>query len=402
MWKIFDKWGYLSFPSFFHPSTISVILPLLPFRLTVLCFKLSKFAVIMSTKYIKIGDSVRFMNEVGGGRVTAILSKDMVSVQTQDGFEIPTYLKNLIVIEPDLPFSSTSRPRSPSPPHPLISLSPDKHYPVVKASGFKETNQVKNNDFPRFIFAALPQNHLNPPEGKIGLYLVNDCNYTVIYHFATKMAEQYTTLDAGMLEPNTKVELENISPGGMGELPEYCFQLLFFKKIAAQLEEPVQKEIRISPVKFYKAASFVKNSYFESPALLISLVENPLKAELDKLSERDFQQATLTKEPRKQPPLQLPNTDLVEIDLHINQLLDDSRGLSNADMLKLQMDTFKKEMDKAIASGVKRIVFIHGVGDGVLKNEIRRELQRKYARYPCQDASFREYGFGATMAVLRK
>ena len=71
-------------------------------------------------------------------------------------------------------------------------------------------------------------------------------------------------------------------------------------------------------------------------------------------------------------------------------------------MLKVQLDHFRKEMDNAIAKGAKRIVFIHGVGDGVLKNEVRRELQRKYPKYPFQDASFREYGFGATMVLLKK
>lgn len=353
----------------------------------------------MSVQNIKIGDQVRFLDEVGGGRVTAILSKDMVSVETLDGFEIPTYIKNLIVIEPDIPKSSNRNTwQAPSKPQDASSQYPE----AKKGSGFKETNQFKGNDFPEFIFAALPDNPGNPPEGRIILYLVNDCNYTLIYHFATKMADQYTTVDAGMLEPNTKVELESIQPKGMGELPEYCFQLLFFRKSSAQLEEPVQKEIRISPVKFFKASSFVKNNYFNTPALLIRLAENPLRAELDKLTDKDFQQVTLTKEPKKQLPAEMPRTDIVEVDLHIFQLLDDTRGLSNADMLKLQLDTFRKEMDKAISSGVKKIVFIHGVGDGVLKNEIRRELQRKYPRYPFQDASFREYGFGATMAILKK
>jgi len=375
----------------------------------------------MSTINIKIGDQVRFMNEVGGGRVTAILSKDMVSVETKDGFEIPTYLKNLVVITPPSvspslrpTLSSSHPPTLPSshPPtlsssHPptLSSSHPQSHenYPeVTKPAIFKETNQLKNSDSPSFLFAALPTNPGNPPEGKILLYLVNDCNFTLIYHFATKMGGQYTTVDAGMLEPNTKVELESIEPKGMGELPEYCFQLLFFRKSALQLEEPVQKEIRISPVKFFKASSFVKNNYFATPALLIRLAENPLKAEMDKLSDKEFQQITLTKEPKRAASTELPKSELMEIDLHIHQLLDDTRGLSNADMLKLQMDTFRKEMEKAIATGVKKIVFIHGVGDGVLKNEIRRELQRKYARFPMQDASFREYGFGATMAVLRK
>ena len=253
----------------------------------------------MSNKYISVGDQVRFMNEVGGGCVTAILSKEMVSVETQDGFEIPTYIKNLVVIEPPSSVSPSFHPSVPPPSFRPSEQHPSDRYREVKASGFKEVNQQKGNDFPEFIFAALPDNPGNPPEGSILLYLVNDCNFTLIYHFATKMADQYTTVDAGMLEPNTKVELESIQPKGMNELPEYCFQLLFFRKSASQLEDPVQKEIRISPVKFFKASSFVKNNYFSTPALLIRLAEHPLKAELDKLSEKDFQQVTLTKEPKK-------------------------------------------------------------------------------------------------------
>lgn len=358
----------------------------------------------MSSKKIEIGDQVRFLDEVGGGRVTAILSKEMVTVETGDGFEIPTYIRNLVILEPDIPQPSSSSYRA------VIQTAggassrqdPSQEFKEVKSSGFKEINQQKGNDLPEFIFAALPDNPGNPTEGKIMLYLVNDCNFTLIYHFALKTEDEYTTVDAGMLEPNTKVELDSIRAKGVGELPDYCFQLLYFKKKATRLEEPVQKEVSISAVKLFKASSFVKNRYFNTPALLIKLVSNPLKAELEKLSDKDFHQISLTKEPKKPASPEIVRNDLVEVDLHINQLLDDTRGLSNADMLKLQMETFRKEMDKAIASGVKRIVFIHGVGDGVLKNELRRELGRKYANYPFQDASFREYGFGATMAVLKK
>jgi hypothetical protein len=358
----------------------------------------------MSAKKIEIGDQVRFLDEVGGGRVTAIVSKDMVTVETEDGFEIPTYIRNLVVLEPDVPSAQPTSYRAVIQPAGSASSRQDtpREFQEVKSSGFREMNQQKGNDLPEFIFAALPENPGNPPEGKIMLYLVNDCNFTLIYHFALKMDDQYTTVDAGMLEPNTKVELDTIRAKGVGDLPDYCFQLLYFRKKATQLEEPVQKEISISPVKFFKASSFVKNRYFSTPALLIKLVSNPLKAELERLSDKDFQQIALTKEPKKPAAPEPARTDLVEVDLHISQLLDDTRGLSNADMLKLQLETFRKEMDKAIASGVRRIVFIHGVGDGVLKTEIRKELGRKYAKYTFQDASFREYGFGATMAVLKK
>ncbi|MBN2261553.1 MAG: Smr/MutS family protein, partial [Prolixibacteraceae bacterium] len=56
----------------------------------------------------------------------------------------------------------------------------------------------------------------------------------------------------------------------------------------------------------------------------------------------------------------------------------------------------------AIKNRVKRVVFIHGVGNGVLKQEIAKRLSSKYARFQFQDASFKEYGFGATMVILRR
>ncbi|MEI8366494.1 MAG: DUF2027 domain-containing protein, partial [Parachlamydiaceae bacterium] len=296
------------------------------------------------------------MNEVGGGRVTAILSKEMVSVETQDGFEIPTYIKNLVVVPSASPSTALRDRQTGGQSHASTLVSsqlsssqnPSSQYPEVKSSGFKEVNQKKGGDLPEFIFAALPSNPGNPPDGQIQLYLVNDCNFTVIYHFAIRMGDRYTTIDAGMLEPNTKVELDSIQPKGIGELPEYCFQLLFFRKSGTQLEEPVQKEVKISPVRFFKASSFVKNEYFASPALLIRLADHPLKAELEKLSEKDFQTVTLSKETKKTVAVLPPKSDLMEVDLHVHELIDDIRGLTNADMLKLQLDAFRKEMETAI------------------------------------------------------
>lgn len=91
-----------------------------------------------------------------------------------------------------------------------------------------------------------------------------------------------------------------------------------------------------------------------------------------------------------------------EVDLHILELVESATGLSNKEMLDLQMERFRSEMETAISNGTCRIVFIHGVGQGTLKNELRRELESRYRKYDMQDASFREYGYGATMVILRK
>jgi dsDNA-specific endonuclease/ATPase MutS2 len=93
--------------------------------------------------------------------------------------------------------------------------------------------------------------------------------------------------------------------------------------------------------------------------------------------------------------------DLVEVDLHIHELLDDTRGLANHEMLEIQLGRFRNELETAIANGTRRIVFIHGIGNGTLKQEIRRELSTKYKKYYTQDASFKEYGYGATLVILR-
>ena len=48
----------------------------------------------------------------------------------------------------------------------------------------------------------------------------------------------------------------------------------------------------------------------------------------------------------------------------------------------------------------QRIVFIHGKGDGVLRKAILTELKTKYPACKWQDASFKEYGYGATMITM--
>ena len=92
---------------------------------------------------------------------------------------------------------------------------------------------------------------------------------------------------------------------------------------------------------------------------------------------------------------------IVEIDLHIGELLDDTRGMSNGEMLNYQLDKFREVMEQYKNKREQRIVFIHGKGDGVLRKAVLDELRRKYPSCKAQDASFQEYGFGATMVTIK-
>lgn len=93
---------------------------------------------------------------------------------------------------------------------------------------------------------------------------------------------------------------------------------------------------------------------------------------------------------RKQPPL--------EVDLHIHHLTDRVQGMTNYDMLTLQLETAKCRLEFARKKNITRIIFIHGVGQGVLEGELKNLLKN----YPVEvyAASFQKYGFGATEVYL--
>jgi DNA-nicking Smr family endonuclease len=93
--------------------------------------------------------------------------------------------------------------------------------------------------------------------------------------------------------------------------------------------------------------------------------------------------------------------DYWELDLHIESLTESHRGMSNYDILKVQMDEFKRFFSKAQANYISKIVLIHGVGEGVLKNEIRNHLD-KLDFVTFHDASYSEYGKGATEVLIRR
>jgi dsDNA-specific endonuclease/ATPase MutS2 len=115
------------------------------------------------------------------------------------------------------------------------------------------------------------------------------------------------------------------------------------------------------------------------------------------LQTKEFDNKSLNKKPESKSS---KPSEIREIDLHIHELLDQHEGMNPQEILDYQMDCFRKEMQKAIADRVKKIVFIHGKGNGSLKSELRRELKHKYRKHQFQDASFQQYGFGATMVYI--
>lgn len=141
---------------------------------------------------------------------------------------------------------------------------------------------------------------------------------------------------------------------------------------------------------------------FEDGMILVFLASELVKIEKDqhelsKFSDINHQllKEKIASQPSKKSVFKKDkNETILEVDLHINQLVKSTRGLDNYDMLNIQLDTAKSKIEYAISKRIPKIVFIHGVGEGVLKAELTSLLQKYPARF--YDASYKKYGLGAT------
>ena len=99
----------------------------------------------------------------------------------------------------------------------------------------------------------------------------------------------------------------------------------------------------------------------------------------------------LSKKEKTAPPM--------EVDLHIHHLVDNQKGMTNYEMLNLQLDTARNRLEFAIKKRIQKVVFIHGVGEGVLRMELETLFSR-YEQVKFYDADFRKYGAGATEVYI--
>ncbi|MEC8832934.1 MAG: Smr/MutS family protein [Bacteroidota bacterium] len=122
-------------------------------------------------------------------------------------------------------------------------------------------------------------------------------------------------------------------------------------------------------------------------------VTNYEVAQIKKEKEGPKKRKTSTVKPKER------SAPKMEVDLHIHQLVKSSKGMSNFDMLNIQLDTAKRQLDFAIGKRIQKVVFIHGVGEGILKEELRY-LFNRYDNIKFYDADYQKYGLGATEVYI--
>jgi len=338
---------------------------------------------------IEVGDKVRYLNQVGSGIVKRILDNKLAEIEDDSGFDVPVLMTELVIIEKVVQQTSTQKERKYSFEQEDISVKA----PVLEKKAAKKIN-IGN---PKLYFAFTKS-----LVGDIQMHLINDSNFDCLYTVALLDMDMSFLLDAGLLEANTKTKLGEKTVESIQKFSNVNIQGLVFAKTQHKYESPIQTKLNINKINF-DDINFKDNDFFDENAMVLNLTESREKEKLKNISAQELKKAMFSKNnsDSEQPLSKKHRRNIAkEIDLHIHELIEDESGLTPGDKLDLQLKNFKQELEAAIVDNVEKIVFIHGVGNGVLKMKIRSILDRDYSKYEYQDASFQQYKFGATLVLL--
>lgn len=378
----------------------------------------------------KPGDTVRYLNATGGGRIVRIEGK--TAFVEEDGFEMPVLLKDIVVVMaagqepsphgPNLIFDQEAFDAARRPEPESVKEKPRSTAPAP----LPPAEETAHGEQISLTLAFEPSDLRHISASTFAAVLVNDSNYTLLFQLARRghADRQWITVYSGVAEPNELIDLANLTAEQLPGYERVALQYVAYKPTKPfELKAPGSLVHRLDLTKFYKVHCFRPSVYFSTPVMEVPLVTadkpvralaltpEPMEAEDPKADKRMMSElkekykvgAARRKTPdgnnagHVSPYKLLP---LVEVDLHISALTDTIAGMSNVDMMEMQLGEVRATMRAHAKRKGQKIVFIHGKGDGVLRKAVLDLLRREYPKAELQDASFAQYGFGATLITI--
>lgn len=358
----------------------------------------------------KVGDKVRFLNTTGGGTIVKEINAFMVSVAIDDGFEIPTLINELVAIEPagtsgDLFLNKNEKRTTPVPEIPV-------QQPVIEET--ERTSRIINRgdegiSATGVYLAWVPQEQNRLLAGIIDLYIVNNTAYDVLYSISLKNEEgNFSGIDYGSIPADSKLVVESVVREDIGIWSNGVVQILFFSEENEKVLMPVSASFRVKGSLFYQEGSYHAMRFLAGrKAIVYTVCElNRVPSTYEHiLNEKENREPLPPAAERFKPETVIDKHRIApgeaEVDLHISALRDNYDKLSPFEILNIQTSYFERMLDSAIAYKFSRIIFIHGIGNGTLKQALIERLMN-YEDIEFRTASFAKYGNGAIELVIHR
>ncbi|MBL7812224.1 MAG: Smr/MutS family protein [Bacteroidetes bacterium] len=308
-----------------------------------------------------LGDKVRFLNENLEGTVTSLKAQGLVGVTIEDDFEITVQAREIVVVERNV-------------------LQTSEHKSVAVAEPPKVVQGLK----PGLYWVITEE------AGQFHVQMTNTCSYPYLFTVYRKGITAIELVAEGHLssmEYRTLAHTKGREPEKWGQFDAFFLPL---RNLPSTLPQPLKSTLELQAQDLSKPATKLG----EKPAWILDM--NARKAEL--------QTEKTVPEPKTKEGQQLPAAPNLEkpagvVDLHAQAL--GLEGLDGDAILKAQMETFHRNLELAIAWQMPSIVFIHGVGSGVLKNLVYLAVRGHKHIRTYREADHARYGYGALQIDLK-
>lgn len=361
----------------------------------------------------KRGDKVKFLNESGGGVISKVINSNLVHVTIDDGFDIPVLPGELVKVE-----SSSEKGREyfeeekPSP-QPMNNNNDAKEMEQLQEELEERRSKLtygRNAVSHGIYLAFVPHDQKFLISGGISIYIINHTPYDIIYNLLGKdEADNYTNVDFDTVFAEEKLLLDSIDKEDLNKYLEGYVQVMFYGEKMESVLLPVHTNYKVQSSKFYRENSFRKSALLNELAIVVSVTELAGvekvddKAKINKLAEK-YQSKKRENGYHAKPQALIDRHRIspqeAEVDLHISALREDYDNMSNNEILNYQLSYFESTVESAITNLYNKVTYIHGIGNGTLRNMLRKKIKEEYPDFGVRNAPFTRYGNGAIEVLI--
>ncbi len=349
----------------------------------------------------KPGDKVKFLNEKGGGVVVRMIDSRMVLIAIEDGFEIPVLINEIVLVGERVVNEKLEVQ--------IESVRREQEAQLEEAERSRKTalrRFAKNPEVEGIYLAYLPHEQQWILTGPIDVVLVNHTPAIMLYSITLSLKDGFSNADYGQIDPNSKIVIDTIS---RDDLNDWCTGMVQGMLVFEQSDlayQPLYAPFDVKPSRFYKEGSYSMSAILGDKAIMLNL--NTLsQLKISGSLQQALMHERVIEQPHKQIIREKALIDkhrtadgIAVVDLHIGEIMENIAGLSSRDMFNIQMDYFKKTLDSAMRNDYEKITYIHGVGNGVLKNAIVQALD-DFEQIEQRTASMQKFGVGAIDVMIK-
>jgi hypothetical protein len=311
----------------------------------------------------KLGDFVRFVDEKMEGFVTRIIDDQMIGVTGEDEFEIPVLASKVTTVHGYEPAGSK----------PKIA----DEVPVI-------TGEFEKKGIYIGVVADAKANSV------VHFYLVNNTSFHLLAVLSTEKQQVFKGEFADAIGPKSVVKIYSAQLADLQVWPKFIFNIIYSTKQNVEPPAPLVVQEKFKAKDFSTSKKSIP--LLTEPGWLIRLDEPEMVIDAQKLKESFFKSA------EEKVVLDKP---VSEVDLHIEKLRDDYQFLQSSEILNIQLAHFHKALDAAIVHQLPDMVFIHGAGNGTLRNELHKLLGKHPKIQTFMDARKEKFGYGATKVIFK-